>query len=137
MAVRGAAAGARAWRRRRDQFTGSYRQVDAPALYRRADLLCYNARSVSDRVIEAMACGLPLCSATGGVPELVGDAGAGVETEVSFERDHPPAPEALAAAVRDVASRLPEFSKRARAQAVAHLDLQPRLARHRPVFTTA
>ena len=51
-----------------------------------------------------MACGVPVAyAASGGTVELVGDeAGVGVPHPDGFERDDPPAAEALAAAVSAV-----------------------------------
>ena len=86
-------------------------------------------------VVEALASGLPVVfSATGGVPELVADAGAGVVTEASFERDHPPPPAALADAVMTVERDRDRLAARARARAVTHLNLDAWMARHRSVF---
>ena len=121
------------------EWLGPYAQADAPSLYQRADILLHTKYNdpCPSVVIEAMASGLPVVfSATGGVPELVADAGAGVATEASFERDYPPTPAALADAVIAVDSDRDRLSARARERAVAQLNLDGWMARHRSVFGT-
>ena len=82
-----------------------------------------------------MACGLPVVySASGGVPELVGeDAGVGVPAPLDWEQDHPPDPEELAEGVRRVAERLDEHRAAARERAL-RFDLRRWVERHREVF---
>ena len=121
----------------RVELAGTYTQEEAPALLRRADILLHTKYNdpCPGIVLEAMACGLPIVySSSGGVPELVGEAGRGVPAPLDWEHDHPPAPEDLARAVLDVAERLPELRAAARARAVEHFDLAPWLERHRIVF---
>lgn len=117
---------------------GSYRQVDAPSIFQSAHLLLHTQYNDScpGVVLEAMACGLPVVySRSGGVAELVGDdAGIGVPTELSWEREIPPDPDALASAVLQVAAQRKRFSQAARARAVDRFDLQPWLRRHQEVF---
>ena len=123
----------------RVEFVGRYAQRDAPALYRRADLLLHT--KVQDpcptAVLEAMACGLPVVyPASGGTVELVGDeAGVGVPHPVSWERDEPPRPEALADAVRDVLSGRDRFAEAARRRAVERFALGQWLDRHAELFS--
>ena len=119
-------------------LVGEYAQRDAPAIYRRAHLLLHT--KVQDPcptlVVEAMACGLPVVHpASGGTTELVGDvAGIGVPHPISWERDEPPSPEALADAVARVVAELPRYASAARARAVERFSLEPWLDRHTELF---
>ena len=119
-------------------FAGRYAQRDAPALYRRAHLLLHP--KVNDPcpnvVLEALACGCPVVhSASGGTPELVGDAGIGVPSDTTWDEDVPPAPDALAAAVTDVLARLGSYREAARGRAL-RFDLAPWVERHRELFAS-
>jgi glycosyltransferase involved in cell wall biosynthesis len=123
----------------RVEFVGRYPQRDAPALFRRAQLLLHT--KVNDpcptAVLEAMACGLPVVyAASGGTVELVGDdAGVGVPHPDGWERDEPPVPTAFAAAVRDVLNDRERFAAAARRRAVDRFALEPWLDRHAELFT--
>jgi glycosyltransferase involved in cell wall biosynthesis len=122
----------------RVHFVGRYTQADAPALYRRATVLLHTKYNdpCPTVVLEAMACGLPVVySASGGTPELVGPyAGVGIPAPLDWERDHPPAPDALAAAILEVSEQQPECSEAARQRAIDRFDLHRWVARHREVF---
>jgi len=123
----------------RVEFVGRYAQRDAPALYRRADLLLHT--KVQDpcptAVLEAMACGLPVVyPASGGTVELVGsEAGVGVPHPVSWERDEPPEPEEFAQAVDTVLADRTKFADEARRRAVERFALGPWLERHAELFS--
>ena len=121
----------------RIEYVGRYAQRDAPALYRRAHLLLHT--KVNDPcpnvVLEALACGLPVVhSASGGTPELVGDAGVGVPSETDWQRDVPPDPEELVEAIEAICMGLDQYRLAARARAVERFDLAPWVERHRELF---
>ncbi|MGZ4386651.1 MAG: glycosyltransferase family 4 protein [Gaiellaceae bacterium] len=124
--------------RKHVDLVGGYTQAQAPALYRRAHLLLHT--KVNDPcpsvVLEAMASGLPVVHpASGGTAELVADeAGLGVAHPDSWERDEPPEPERMAAAVTAVLAELPRYREAARRRAEAHYDLRPWLDRHAELF---
>jgi glycosyltransferase involved in cell wall biosynthesis len=124
--------------RDRVEFVGGYSQREAPDLIRRAHVLLHT--KVKDpcpsAVIEAMACGLPVVYAkSGGTVELVGDeAGIGVEHPDTWERDEPPAPEALAHAVERALAERARYSDAARQRAVERFALGPWLERHAELF---
>lgn len=122
------------------RFLGPYTQQEAVELLRNADILLHTKYNdpCPRLVVEAMACGLPVVySATGGVPELVGDdAGYGVAGSLDWERDHPPDAQKLAEGVLHILGRLPEYGAAARKRAVNSFDVQPWLARHREIFAS-
>jgi glycosyltransferase involved in cell wall biosynthesis len=124
--------------RSRVELTGRYMQRDGPQLLRRAHLWLHT--KVNDpcpsAVIEAMACGLPVVyPLSGGTVELVGEeAGIGVPHPLDWERDQPPAPEALAAAVIQALADRPRYSTAARQRAVERFALEPWLDRHAELF---
>jgi glycosyltransferase involved in cell wall biosynthesis len=119
-------------------FLGPYSQADAPSLFCRADIVLHTKYNdpCPTVVLEALACGRPVVySKSGGVPELVGEAGGvGIEAELSWERDIPPDPEALADAVCRVQRDLATFAAAARARAVDRFDVGHWVTRHRRVF---
>jgi glycosyltransferase involved in cell wall biosynthesis len=119
-------------------LTGPYTQAEAPSIFQRADILLHTKYNdpCPTVVIEALASGLPVVySRSGGVPELVGEhAGVGVAADLSWERDLPPDPEALADAVDQVSHRLDDYRHAARQRAVDCFDVRRWVDRHAEVF---
>jgi len=117
---------------------GAYTQAEAVGLLRSADILLHTKYNdpCPRLVVEAMACGVPVVySASGGVPELVGEnAGVGVPAALDWDNDHPPAPDALAAGVIRVVGDYHAYALAARARAVAEFDVGRWVERHRVVF---
>ena len=104
-----------------------YTQAEAPLIYQRAHVLVHTKYNdpCPTVVIEAMASGLPVIySASGGVPELVGnEAGTGVPADLSWDKDIPPDPQLMAEAVLRVAERQEEYSQAARQRAIERFDV--------------
>jgi len=111
------------------EYVGPYRQSAASDLMRSADILLHTQYqdSCPRLVVEAMACGLPVVySASGGVPELVGEeAGAGIPAPEDFDRVHPPDPELLANGVERILADYRHFSRAARERALERFDVRP------------
>jgi glycosyltransferase involved in cell wall biosynthesis len=122
----------------RVEIRGAYTQEESPALLQSAHVLLHTKYNdpCPRLVVEAMACGLPVAfSASGGVPELVGDeAGIGVPAPLDWDRDHPPAPAALAAAAARVINDLARYSQAARRRATQRFDVTAWVQRHTEVF---
>ncbi len=124
----------------RVELVGSYTQDGAPDVFRGADILLHTKYKDPSPtvVVEAMACGLPVVySATGGVPELVGEAaGIGVPGEDRWDVDEAPDADKMAAAVLHIAAHHAEFAAAARRRAVDRFDLAPWLSRHEQLFSS-
>lgn len=119
------------------EFMGRYTQSAAPDIYRAAHVYVSTKHNDAcpNAVIEAMACGLPVVfSVSGGVPELVGDAGVGVPIPESWEEPQVPDVEALAEAMNVVAADRVRLGAAARVRAAARFDIAHWIARHRAVF---
>jgi glycosyltransferase involved in cell wall biosynthesis len=121
------------------EFMPPFTQKQAVGIFHKCDILLHT--KIQDPcpgvVIEAMACGLPVVySASGGVPELVGEAaGVGVPTETSWQNRTPPAPELWAEACLTVAEDLSRYSEAARQLAIERFDIRPWVERHKQVFS--
>lgn len=120
------------------EWRGAYTQQEAVPLMQSVHLLLHTKYNdpCPRLVVEAMACGLPVVySASGGVPELVGDqAGVGVPAPLDFEQDHPPGADALAGALERVVRNRVAYATAARERAVRLFDVQPWLERHARLF---
>jgi len=120
------------------RFTGAYTQEAAPAIYRAADayIMTKHNDPCPNTVLEALASGLPvLYSATGGVPELVGEAaGVALACAEDFERVVFPEDAAVGAGMLRIAEGRSSMALAARQRAVARFDIQPWIERHREVF---
>ncbi len=119
-------------------FTGRYTQEEAPAIYNDADVYIMTKHNdpCPNTVLEAMACGLPvLYSNTGGVGELVGDAGIGLKCEQGWDVPQVPEPVEIGQGMVDIAANLELYSQRARARAVERFDIRDWESRHGEVFT--
>lgn len=124
----------------RVSLIGPYSQSQAVSVLQDAHILLHTKYNdpCPRLVAEAMACGLPIVfSATGGVPELVGDsAGIGVLGPIDWEKDHPPDPQKLSAAVLDIMHNIEQYAEAARKRAVKKLDVRNWLKRHSEIFGT-
>ncbi len=121
------------------EVVGPYSQTEAVNLFQRADILLHT--QVNDScprlVLEAMACGVPVVySASGGTPELVGDAaGRGISTPLDWEHLRLPEATDLAKAVLAVMADHQAYAQGARKLAVTRFDVKPWCDRHRHVFS--
>lgn len=121
-------------------FTGTYDRAEAPAIYRSADayLMTKHNDPCPNVVLEAMSTGLPIVySASGGVPELVGDeAGVGLEVPETFDDTPTPAPAAISAAMAQVIAGREAMGAASRKRAIARFGVASWLDRHQQVFET-
>jgi len=118
---------------------GSYSQAIAPSIYANSDayIMLKHMDASPNVVIEAMACGLPVIySASGGVPELVGQkAGIGLLVENSWEsKPHAPEPQLIAEAMSRIMENQKAFSMHARSRAVGEFDLKKWIFKHEEIF---
>lgn len=120
------------------EFSGPYSQAEAPALFRKMDVLVHlKVQDPSPRlVVEAMACGVPVVySATGGVPELVGDeAGIGIPGQENFGEIHAPAAEIVAAGLLRALADRGTLARQARTRALRLFSAREWVDAHRHIF---
>jgi glycosyltransferase involved in cell wall biosynthesis len=119
-------------------FSGAYRHAQAPAIYQSADayLMTKHNDPCPNAVLEALATGLPvLYSASGGVPELVGDdAGVGLPVEQTFEYSAVPEPDDIAKGMEAIIRGRETMAANARKRAIERFSLKNWYARHEAVF---
>jgi glycosyltransferase involved in cell wall biosynthesis len=119
-------------------FSGPYDGAGAPDIYRAADayLMTKHNDPCPNVVLEALACGLPILhSASGGVPELVGDeAGVPLRVPATFDGTPTPPPAAIAAGMERIIAGREQMSRAARARAVERFGLAAWLDRHERLF---
>jgi glycosyltransferase involved in cell wall biosynthesis len=120
------------------KMTGSYVHADAPAVYRLADayLMTKHNDPCPNVVLEALACGLPVVySASGGVPELVGqEAGVGLAVPETFDDTPVPDPTVAAEGMARVIANRERMARAARARAVERFCVSVWLDRHEILF---
>lgn len=117
---------------------GAYRHAQAPTVYQSADayLMTKHNDPCPNAVLEALATGLPvLYSASGGVPELVGDdAGVGLPVAQTFEYSAVPRPDDIASGMAAIMRGRETMAANARRRAVERFSLTNWYARHKAVF---
>lgn len=116
---------------------GPYTQEEAVDLYHDADILLHTKYNdpCPRVVLEAMAAGIPVVhSASGGVPELVGDTGYGVPSPRQWDVLKWPTPSELADGAMAVASRYSELSAAARQRCVQLFGVDRWVQRHVEIF---
>ena len=121
----------------RVRVTGPYTQEQAPQIYREADayIMMKHNDPCPNTVLEALATGLPvLYSDSGGVGELVGDAGIGLPCQQSWEQPFTPEVQSIARGMRDLAEKHDVLSVNARNRAVERFDIRHWERRHSEVF---
>jgi glycosyltransferase involved in cell wall biosynthesis len=115
-----------------------YTKKEAPGVLNRAHMLIHISQNDCSPalVAEAMSCGLPIVYlASGGVPELAGDAaGIGIPSELNWEKVVLPDPAQIVEAVVRVAERWEEYSAAARERASTQFHMRDYIASHRAVF---
>ena len=119
-------------------FTGPYTWKEAPGIYQGADayLMTKHNDPCPNSVLEAMSSGLPvLYSASGGVPELVGEqAGIGLTVPETFEENLVPDAAAVAEGMDRIMRQRANLGAAARRRAIERFDLAGWFERHDAVF---
>ena len=121
------------------KYLGLYNQENAPNIYQNSHvyvMLKYKD-PCPNTVIEALSCGLPiLYSASGGVPEIVGNS-CGVALKVLdnwHEKKIVPKDEQIVNGMIKIYKNYLSMSKNARNRAVAKFDIKYWIERHKIIF---
>ncbi|MCB4755526.1 MAG: glycosyltransferase family 4 protein [Elusimicrobia bacterium] len=107
-------------------YMGPYTTSELPDLLRQSDIFIHlrHNDACPNGILEAMACGLPVVfSQSGGTPELVGDAGIGLDVPQSFERWYLPEPNKVAQAVYSIITHYDQLRHQARERADNHFSM--------------
>jgi glycosyltransferase involved in cell wall biosynthesis len=118
------------------RFLGPFPQSAAPGLYRRADILLHlqHGDACPTVILEAMACGVPVIApASGGIPELLGDAGVLLDAPDAEER-FVPETSVVAAAVKKVLADHGRYARIARERMVERFNIKLWLQKHEAIF---
>ncbi|MBL4747943.1 MAG: glycosyltransferase family 4 protein [Magnetovibrio sp.] len=118
-------------------LTGPYTQEQATTIYQNSDayIMTKHNDPCPNTVLEALACGLPvLYSDTGGVAELVGDAGIGLECAQGWGEPQVPEVRLIGQGMVDVFKKHDVFRLIARTRAVERFDIAHWERRHNEVF---
>jgi glycosyltransferase involved in cell wall biosynthesis len=116
---------------------GPFSQAQAPELYRQAHiyLTLTHQDACPSAVIEAMASGLPAVHpASGGTPELVGEAGIAIPSCEDWEKPQVPSADAIGEAIGQAAAQRDVLSALARKRALRLFRIEDWLARHAALF---
>lgn len=118
-------------------LVGRYAQEQAPGLINSAHVVVHLKHMdwTPNVVVEAMACGRAVVHAgNGGLPELVGECGVGLDLPTDWDRLHQAGPEAVAAGVLRALEGHQALGGAARVRAEKEFSLTRWLEKHRVIF---
>ena len=115
----------------------AYTQEEAIKIYQQAHILLHlKYKDPCPTVpIEAMACGLPvIASNSGGMPELVKDAGILIDVPDDWGKLHYPELPELISAIKSINKDYDNYSRKARENVVHHFSKEKWIAQHQEIF---
>ena len=118
-------------------MSGAYNRTQAPQIFGSADayLITKHNDPCPNVVLEAMACGLPiLYAASGGVPELVGEAGVSLVVPETYDESPVPSAADIVEGMASIMQKRDVFSSLARERAVQKFDIQLWAQHHKMIF---
>jgi glycosyltransferase involved in cell wall biosynthesis len=116
---------------------GRYTKETSREIYNKADILVHTKYNdpCPTAIIEAMSCGLPIVySKSGGVPELIGDSGVGVDIGLSWEENLDPESSLWVEAIHKTVGQRESLGNRARERAVKNFDIKKWIGHHEQIF---